>query len=283
MRDCVIVGKGPAGISAALYLKRANVNCVIVAKDYGALEKAHLIENYYGNKASGLSIAKAGEKQALDLGIDILDGEVIGIEYNPNGGFIVKTNKEDIETKKILLATGKARSKINVENFANLEGKGISYCALCDGFFYRKKKLGIIGSKQYMLKELEDLKKFTNDITVFTNGEPLEVDVDGVKVVTDKITKVIGENRLEALECSKDVYQLDGLFIAIGTPNAVDFSKHIGLVMNKNDIVVDGNFMTNIEGIYACGDVVGGTLQINKAVNEGMIAALAIKNSLKNI
>ena len=167
MYDVIIIGQGPAGISCAIYLKRYNLNPLVIAKDYGALEVNSMIENYYGIKSiDGQELIKSGIDQAKELGIDIINEEVINIETYPS--FEVVTAKNKYQTKSIFLATGKSRSKIYAKGFKELEGKGISYCATCDGFFYRKKRIGIIGSGDYMLSELDVLRNFTNDIIIFS-------------------------------------------------------------------------------------------------------------------
>ena len=189
--DAIVIGMGPAGISAAIYLKRFGHNVLVIAKDYGALEKADKIENYYaaGTK-SGKEIVMAGMVQAANLGVLINHDEVIAVDYAENG-FIVKTKKMEYEAKTILLATGKARNTfIKAKAF---EGKGVSYCATCDGFFYRKKDIAMVGYNEYMLHELEHLLPIVNSVTLYTNGNKLEVNVpEEVKVISEPITELYG-------------------------------------------------------------------------------------------
>lgn len=280
MFDSIIIGMGPAGIEAGIYLKRYGLNALVIGKDLGALEKAHEIENYYGvGKISGIDLAKNSLKNALNLEVMINKDEVIAIEYGDNC-FIVKTTKNEYQAKTILIATGKARNSFQLAK--EYEGKGVSYCATCDGFFYRKKKIGIVGYNEYMLSELNALLPLTKDITVFTNGETLNVNIpNAIPVVTTKITKLGGSDKLQFVICEDKEYQLDGLFIALGSQNAFTLAKHLGLEINNNNLVVDKNYMTNVPGIFAAGDVIGGLLQVVKAASDGANAAYNIKEYLR--
>ena len=276
--DTIIVGSGPAGISAAIYLKRYNLNPLVISSNKSALSKT-LIENYYGIESiTGEELYQRGIDQAKKLGIEIVETEVIGID--PYDNMKVETTSGDYNAKTVILATSKARNKLIVKGAKDLVGNGISMCATCDGFFYRGKKLGILGAGSFMEKELEVLERFTKDITIFTNGESYTN--DKYPVVTDKVVEVTGEGKLEALKTANDSYNLDGLFVALGSANALDFANHIGLEIDaQNNVVVDKNFMTNVKGLFAAGDVIGGLLQVAKAVSDGAQAALAIKNFLK--
>jgi len=278
MIDVIIIGKGPAGISCAIYLKRYNLNPLVIAKDYGTLSNNSLIENYYGIESiNGRELIDKGVEQAKKLGIEIKEEEVLSIENYDNYEVITKNNT--YKAKAIFLATGKTREKVFTKGFKDFEGKGISYCATCDGFFYRKKKIGIMGSGDYMLSELEVLKNFTNDIIIFSN-EKIESEFE---VVNDKIIEFYGEEKLQGVRTKEKEYELDAMFIALGSQSGFSFSKHLGIVLDEFDnIVVDENYMTNLEGIFAGGDVIGGLLQVAKAVSDGAIAATRIKKYLTN-
>lgn len=281
MIDILIIGSGPAGVSAAVYLKRFNLDVTVINKGQSTLSSAHQIDNYYGfSGISGEELYKNGLEQLASLNINVIDETVVSIEYYSH--FVVTTDKNVYECKKLILATGKARNKLKVRNAKDFEMRGLSYCATCDGFFYRGKKVGIIGSGSNMLHELSFLKNMTQDITIFTDGE--EVDVPGVKVVKDKITSLFGNEYLEGLNTATDSYELDGLFVAIGDASTFDFIKHLGIATDdKNNIIIDSNYQTNIKNLYAIGDATGGILQIAKAVYEGMMVAYSIYNEGKKI
>ena len=278
MYDVVVIGQGPAGISCAIYLKRFNLNPLVIAKDYGTLSINTKIENYYGIESiDGKELIQKGIDQAKSLGIEVINEEVLDIETYPSLEVITKNNR--YQAKSIFLALGKSKEKAFIKGLKDYEGKGVSYCATCDGFFYRKKKIGIIGSDDYMLKELDVLKNFSNDIYVFSDKE---LDIEGVNVINEKIIEVYGNDYLEGVKTINDDYKIDGLFVALGSQNGFSFAKHLGIMLDENNNIVVNNYMTNIDGIFAGGDVIGGLLQIVKAASDGANAAIEIKKYLKD-
>lgn len=276
--DTIVIGNGPCGISCAIYLKRYGFNPIVVGKDMGALAKAHKIENYYGvMPITGEELVNLGIKQAQQLGIDVITDEVLSIEFSD--GYSVHCKNNIFQAKTIMLALGASRNRI--QKAEKFEGSGVSYCATCDGFFYRKKKTAIIGSGEYMAHELDVLRNIIPDLTVFTDGEELKVDVKDIPVITDKIVSFNGDEHLESITTEKDTYEIYGCFIAKGSASGVTIAKHLGLGVDGNYIIVDENMMTNIPGIFAGGDIIGGLLQISKAVSDGAIAATSISKYLK--
>jgi len=282
MKKIIIIGYGPAGISAAIYLKRQGIDPLVIGKDLGALEGYDdKVENFYGlaEPIDGKELILNGIKQAKHLGIEVLTDSVISLK-SVGETFEVITEKKTYETKAVLLATGKTRRTMKRAGFTQFRGKGISMCATCDGFFYRRKKVAVIGCGAYMLHELEYLKKMTKDVTIFTDGHDVDAVVD-VPVVKGKITKFVGDGKLTHIETTEGSYEVDGAFIALGTPSSVEFASQLGVIIEKNNLVVDANYMTNIPGLFAAGDIIGGKLQIAKAVYDGMNAADAIYSYLK--
>lgn len=275
--DSIIIGKGPAGITAGIYLKRYGFNPLIIAKDGGALERVKEIENYYGfKKISGEELLNLGYEQAKAFNIEIVNEEVLDISFGDN--FIVKTNINNYNCKTVIIASGASRNKYPLAD----KYEGVSYCATCDGFFYRKKKVAIIGNTNYMSHELAVLANMCKDIRVFTDGLPLEVNIDNnIEVITDKITKINGDTHIKEIIAGDNIYEVDGLFIARGNASGFTLAKHLGLEIKNNNIAVNSDMMTNIEGIFACGDVVGGLLQVSKAVGEAAICATSVSNYLK--
>ncbi len=280
MKDIVIIGYGPSGISAGIYLKRYGFDPIIIGKDNGALEDAHMIENLYGSEnMSGHDLAVYGQNQAKKFGIELITDEVINIE-NMYEYFKIECKNHVLEAKAILLALGKSRNKFHLAS--KYEGIGVSYCATCDGFFYRKKRIGLIGNGVFMAHELDVLSKISSDITVFTNGEKLEVELpDGIKLNEEKIVEFYGDGHLEGIKTKTIDTKLDGCFIALGSQSGFSLASHLGIELKNTDIVVDENFMTNIDGIFASGDVIGGLLQVSKAISDGAIAATSISKYLK--
>jgi thioredoxin reductase (NADPH) len=278
--DTIIIGAGPAGISCAIYLKRYGLNPLVIGNDKSVLFDAHQIENYYGIKSiSGKDLYNEGINQAKALGIEVVTDEAIDIVFDMP--YIVKTKNNEYSAKTILLALGSPKNKM--AKASKYEGEGISYCAVCDGFFYRKKKTGLVGSGDYMLHELEILKPMIPDLTVFTNGVHVSSSLlDGMKVVEEKIISFNGDGHLESLTTTSNTYELYGCFIAEGAQSSFTFAKHLGIGLDGNNIIVDKNLMTNIPGIFAAGDCIGGLKQVVKAASDGAIAANSINKYLKS-
>lgn len=284
MKDVIIIGKGPAGISAAIYLKRANIDVLVIGKGNGSLEKSEMIENYYGfvEPISGIELLNRGIAQAERLGIEILSDEVVGIKQEEN--FVVETANSHFEAKIVLLATGMSRAGLKVKGFETLSGKGISFCAVCDGFFYRNKSLAVIGNGDYAANEIADLGHFTQDIKLFTNGLDITTKklAANQSIVTDKILEIKGEDHVEAIITTKGEYPLDGIFVAMGTASANDFAKSLGALTQGTNLIVDETYMTTVNGIFAAGDCIGGFWQISKSVSDGANASKHIIKYLKN-
>lgn len=282
MKNIVIIGHGPAGISAAIYLKRAGFDPIVIGKGYGSFSYDNIqIENYYGfaNPIKGKDLVDAGLAQAKRLGVHIIYDAVLDL-VDLGDGFIVKTEKNSYEASAILLATGKKRLSLNIPGFKKYRGKGISFCATCDGYFYRKKKLALIGCGPYMQQELKDLENLSSDITVFTNGKALLSEVNH-PVVTSKIKAFEGDTKISSIKTEDQTYAVDGVFVAIGTPSSLDFAEKLGVIVESNNIYVDKDYQTNVEGLFAAGDVIGGKLQIAKAVYDGMMVSDSIQKYLK--
>ena len=276
MFDAVIIGAGPAGISAGLYLKRANKNVLILYHGESQLEKAHKIDNFYGFPLgiTGKDLYINGINQAVNLGIEVRDLEVLSIQMNEKMEYTIRTSEEEFNSKVVILATGNKKLTPNIKGVAEFEGAGVSYCAICDGFFYRKKNVVVIGSGTYAISEATELKNVTPNVTILTNGLELNGTTD-IPVVTKEIKEIVGEGRVSGVKFMDDTtLDVNGVFIALGEAGGADFAKKLGIYMEKDNIVVDENMRTNIPGVYACGNVVGGLLQINKAAYEGAKAGL---------
>ena len=284
MYDVIIIGAGPAGVTAGLYTKRANLNTAIIYKDESSLEKAELIENYYGfeNGVSGKDLYQKGIEQAQNLGIDVKNEEVVNIQIT-NNGFNVITDKGQYDSKTLIFATGNKKNTPKIKGIKELEGKGVSYCAICDGFFYRNKNIAVLGSGKYAVSETNELINLANEITILTNGEKApEIRADNVKIDTRRIREVRGENKVEEVEFEdNNKLKTEGLFVAQGVAGSGEFAKKLGIITKNDKIIVDENMQTNIKGIYACGDCTGGLLQISKSVYDGTKAGLEVIKYLR--
>ena len=284
MYDVIILGAGPAGISASLYTKRANLETLILYNDKSGLEKASLIENYYGfkNGISGKELYETGIEQAKNIGVEVKKEEVVKIENNVEY-FNIVTNTNEYKTKNLILATGNKKNKPKIKGIEKFEGRGVSYCAICDGFFYRNRSVSVLGSGNYAIAETNELINIADNITILTNGEKApEFRADNVTIDTKEIEEINGENKVEEIKF-KDGSSLktDGVFVAQGVAGSSEFAKKLGIITNKDKIVVNENMETNIKGIYACGDCTGGLLQVSKAVYEGAKAGLQVIAGLR--
>lgn len=278
--DAIIIGRGPAGISCAIYTTRANLKTLVIGKHDSVLLKAEKIENYYGFEMpiSGNNLLEAGEKQALRLGAEIVTDEVVSIEKAEN--FTVSCVNGEYRGRSVLLAPGAPAVKAPVRGMDAFEGRGISYCTTCDGFFYRNRKVGVVGYTDYAVHEAMELLSFTKDITLYTNGMELNISpasreqMNAFRVNTKKIKGLYGGESLEGIDfedgTSEDV---DGLFVAYGSASGVNFAMKMGIMMNGNSIAFNEKMETNIEGLYTAGDCTGVFKQISVAVGQGAIAA----------
>lgn len=284
--DVIIIGKGPAGISASLYTQRANLETMVIGREGSSLEKAEKIENYYGLEApiSGEKLLSIGEKQAQKLGVQILHEEVAAIsKFYKEKYFKVSTITGEYYARAILIATGQPQKKVDIEGLKAFEGKGVSYCTTCDGFFYREMSVGVLGHSAYAVHETMELEAYTKDITLFTNGAELDATGDladkagRFKINTRPILKLTGDEYLQDIHFKDGKTQkLDGLFVAYGTASSVDFAKKLGIITENNAISVDHEQSTNIEGVFAAGDCTGGFKQIATAVGQGAVAGKSI-------
>lgn len=285
MFDCIIIGRGPAGLSAALYTLRAGFKTALLGKDGGALAKAREIENYFGTESavSGGELLENGVRQVKSLGGVFYNSEVIGIDYD--AGFNVRTAEQTLTARSVIIATGSERKKADIQNIARYEGSGVSYCAVCDAFFYRGKDVGVIGAGAYALHEVSDLISVVKSVTLFTEGEAPAVQFpEGVRIIREKISSVCGEGVVDGVELiSGAKVPLDGVFVALGTASGGDLAKKLGVAVKRdNSIIVDSGMATAVLGLYAAGDCVGGIRQVSVAVGEGASAALSAIKFLKS-
>lgn len=271
MAKIIVIGAGPAGISASLYTRRAGIETTVIGKDEGALLKADEIENYYGfpEVISGRELIENGIRQAKRIGVDIVREEVVNLTFTDK--LTVKTTEREYGADAIILATGASRMIPNIKGFAEYEGRGLSYCAVCDAFFYRGEDVAVLGCCDFAIHEAMELLPIAKSVTLITNAEPhIDEIPEGIVVNTKKIAEFSGDGRLDTVTFEDgSTLNVSGVFVAIGVAGSSDLAKKIGAATEKNRILVDENMATNIPGLYAAGDCTGGLLQISKAVYEG--------------
>ena len=290
--DILVIGSGPAGVSAALYARRAGADVTVVSRGSGALAKAEKIENYYGlaEPLTGAELETNGIAGAKRLGVNFIEGEVVSLAMNDDfTGLVVQTPNQVFETKAVVLAAGSTRLAPKIPGLKELEGKGVSYCAICDAFFYRNKTVAVLGEGEYALHEAEILLPHASKVMLFTNGKEPAVKIpDTIEVHKEKVTAVDAENaggmeRVSGLRTEDGTSTpVNGLFVALGTAGSVDFARKIGAAVDNNRIVVDKDMATNVPGLYAAGDCTGGLLQVVKAAYEGAVAGLAAAKYVRN-
>jgi thioredoxin reductase (NADPH) len=275
MFDIIIIGSGPAGATAGIYAQRAGMKVLIVSKNEGALKKGGIIENYYGfpDPIDGEIIFNYGLQQAKNVGCTLIEDEVIDIQYDGEN-YHVKSKKDLYTAPVAIITTGISRTIPPIKSISSFEGKGVSYCATCDGFFYRGKKVGVIGSKDYALSEANHLVHLAKEVTIYTNGiEPSVSIPENIQVNKKKIIDIKGTNRIETLVFEDSSTEtIDGLFVAYAVAGSFDFAKKLGAQVEGTKILIDKSCMTNVPGLFAAGDCTGGMLQMAKAIYEGAMA-----------
>jgi thioredoxin reductase (NADPH) len=284
--DLIVVGQGPAGVSAAIYAVRAGLSVLLIGRDKGSLEKAEKIENYFGfvEPISGIDLLARGLTQASRLGVEILDAEVTSVIWLDQ--FEAVTTRGSFKSSCMVLALGMPRRKAAIPGLCDFEGRGVSYCATCDGFFYRGKKVAVIGNGEYAYKEACELKPFAAQITLLTNGRDFEATGHdpAFQLNLGKILRAEGdEEKIRRLVLEDGTLEIDGVFIAEGTATALDLALKLGLENDGKVILVDENQQTNLPGLFAAGDCTGGLLQVAVAVGEGARAGMAATGFVRKL
>lgn len=291
--DVIIIGAGPAGISASIYLKRANVNCLLLESEApgGLLNKIHKIENYPGfTDDTGSILAFRMYSQVESLGIDLKIEKVINIK-STNGSYEVFTKNNVFVSKYIIIATGRTPKKLEVKNSEKYEGKGISYCAVCDGALYRNKDIAIVGGGNTAIDTANYMSNIANKIYIINRSSNLRADqksqeeikkLENVNVLYNtKLKDIIGDDtgvQGVVLEDGTEI-NLSGIFVCIGQTNNSAFYQNLNLKTDNRGIVVDKDLKTTANNVYACGDSISKDLyQVVTATSEGaMVASNIIK------
>ncbi len=287
MYDVVIIGKGPAGAQAGIYLGRAGFKTLILYKDGGSLTKTDYIENYYGygQPIEAARLLHEGVEQAKRFNVEFKEDEVVMFLSSEDNKILIKGLKEEYTASYVIIAAGMARKSLNVPGLKDYEGKGISYCVTCDGFFFRNRKVAIIGYTRFAEHELNDLLMFTKNAYLVTNGKKVEFDtsaVADVTVIDKQINLIYGDEFVKGIEFIDGTREeFDGIFIAYGTADASSFCVKSGIATDRSKILADDDKMTNIDRIYAAGDCINTFMQVATAVSDGALAARSVIERLK--
>jgi thioredoxin reductase (NADPH) len=297
MKDVVVIGSGPAGYTAAIYAARANLAPLLFSGDEpgGQLMTTSDVENYPGYPKGILGPAMMDDfkKQAARFGADIQSRNVISLERN-DAGFLVKTKKEEVETKTVIMATGASAKRLGLESEKALYGKGVSACATCDGFFFKGKQVIVVGGGDSAMEEASFLTRFANKVTIVHRRRAFRAS----KIMQDRVLKnpkidviwnaevrdilgvdagrVTGVRLRSTTDGSERDVPTDGVFAAIGhAPNSDLFRGLVDLDEKGYVLVEPGRTTTKVPGLFACGDLIDPRYrQAVTAAGTGCMAAL---------
>lgn len=286
---CLIVGAGPAGMTAAIYLKRAGIDFILMDKSApgGELLKTSVIENYPGvSEVNGPDLAMMMVNQLKGLDIKPEFDEVLDITKNGNL-FTVKTLKDEILCDNVILATGRVPNSLKIDGEDRFIGKGISYCAPCDGSFYKDKVVAIVGGGDTAVTDAIYMAGLAKKVYLIVRGEikASKILVDRLKdkenVIVIKpaiVKKIIYDEVIKGVLLDNGTeIQLDGIFLAIGGRPMLSFVSSLDLEMDNGYLIVNNKMESSVKGIYGAGDIIKKDYyQIVTATNDGAIAALTI-------
>jgi len=293
MENIIIIGAGPAGISAALYAARGNLTPLLLNNGIGALAKAEKIENYYGleRPLSGEELYERGVAQAKALGIRIIDAQVLGI--NGFDTFTVQTTAGNFDTVSVILATGGKRSAPNIPGIREFEGKGVSYCAICDGSFYRGKSVAVLGGGDTALDDAVYLADVAEKVYVIHRRKEfrgaavtvakLREKENVIFVLEHQVKEIIGEQKVTGVVLEDAaVIDVNGVFVAYGAVPQTDLLKKFAVLDDSGYVRAGETGETALEGLYVAGDARTKKLrQVVTAVSDGANAATAVAEYLK--
>ena len=297
--DVLIIGTGPAGITAGIYAKRANLKVAMFEKDTpgGQLSKYNEIENYTGaKKVAGYELATMMIDHAYELGIEVIYDEVTTVELDGNIKRVV-TPQGVYESKAVIVATGNVPRRLGVENEDALAMNGISWCAICDGPLYKERKLVVIGGGNSAVEEAAYLSTLATHVTVVQNLDMLTADpkaqdilrsmpnvdfrfgsvVKKFEMENNTLTGVTIQNKNGEVE----TISAEGVFEYVGLIPVTTFVKDLGITNQWGYVIANEKMETAVPGIYAAGDVI--VKQIRQVITAASDGAIAAQNALKYI
>ncbi len=298
--DLIVIGQGPAGLSAGIYASRYKINALIIGEEPGGTAThAYKIENYPGfSSISGLDLMKKFREQITDS-VEIKQEKVI--ELKKEDLFIVTTDKEIYKSKAVIVAAGTKRRELNIPGEHEFLGKGVSYCATCDAMFFKDKRVAVVGGNDAAAMSAMLVSEYASEVFIIYRKEKIRAEPKKVEMIeNNKKIKIInntnvleikGNNMVESLVLDKEYngsseIKVDGVFIEIGSVPSTVLTNKTGVNLDENGyIIVDEGMKTNIKGVYAAGDITTGSdkfWQIITAASEGAIAAKSAYDFLKN-
>jgi thioredoxin reductase (NADPH) len=304
MGKVIIIGAGPAGLSAGIFLCRDKIETLIIEKfsPGGNMLFTEIIENYPGfpEGISGFTLSENMKNQFLKFGGEIKDGEVDKIELNGNKKIVKLKNGEVLESDVLIIASGSSRKKLSVKGEDNLIGKGVSYCAICDGAFFKDKEIAVVGGGDSAVEEAIYLTKFAKSVYIIHRRDNFRAKKylqeilksnEKIKILLSTVVEEIkGKEKVEGiivkniLKNEINEIKVDGVFVSVGQKPNTEFLNGLIITDKNGFIIVNEKMETNISGIFACGDVIKKSLyQIITACSEGMIAGFYAEKYLGNL
>ncbi|HYB68467.1 MAG TPA: FAD-dependent oxidoreductase [Candidatus Acidoferrales bacterium] len=294
--DTIIIGAGPAGLTAAIYSSWLGLDTVVLDAGVagGKASEAHNIENFPGFEEGikGRELTEKMRKQAVRFGAKIIETEeVVGLDLN---GAIKRatTRKRTYLSRAVIIATGTQKRKLRVPGETEFLGRGVSYCVVCDGPFFRNAGAAVIGNGQEAAIDALFLADIAKRVTIVTHSKELKVegaldrqlrDKANVEIINGQVAAILGDKIVKSIriiekdsqrEIEKDV---NGVFISLGGVPMTEVVKRAGLKVDKNGcLTVDRMLRTNVEGVYAAGDCTCGGMQVVTATGEGAMAAMKV-------
>lgn len=300
--DVIIIGGGPAGLTAGLYTSRARLKTLLVEKGIpgGQMATTYWIENYPGFEEgiSGLELSRKMEKQAKKFGLEVRIGRIEKIVSNDKEKLLATDDGSEISTKVIIIATGAEPKKLYVDDEDRLRGRGVSYCATCDGAFFRNKKIAVIGGGDSALEEALFLTRFAEKVFIVHRRDKFRATKiyqdrvlaeSKIRLILDSvIEKIEGDEivhgiRVRNLKSNKsEVIPVSGVFIYIGNHPNTEFLNGLVNLDSYGFIITDGKMATSVQGIFAAGDVRSNFLkQISTAVGDGALTAVSAERYIE--
>ena len=292
--DVVIIGGGPAGLTAGIYTARARLRSLLIEKAIagGLIVNAGLVENYPGfpQGISGLELTDAMNQQAVKFGMETLLAEVTGLELKGEQK-IVKTTEGDIVAKAVIIASGSGRIKLDVPGEEEFTGRGVAYCAICDAYFYRDLPVVVVGGGNAAINEALDLSKFAAKVTVIHRRQELRA----TRILQEKafaepkieflwntvVEAIEGEDVVKRLRLhnvltgEKSAMDISGIFVAIGFKPNTDYLKGVLSLDANGAIITNEKMETEVPGIFAAGDIRSGSIrQVVAGAGDGAVAAI---------
>ena len=296
--DVVIIGSGIAGISAAIYLKRSSLSFVLLDKSMpgGKLNIIHRIDNYPGYPSiSGLELSKSLLEQCKQLGIEFSYGEVNKVE-KVDSNFLTRTDIDSYLSKVVIVASGLSEAKLNIPGEKQYFGKGVSYCATCDGPFFKNKDVAIYGYKDFAFEDAIYLSSLVNRLYFILPKSPLatETHLNEVKKAENitifdgySLKEIKGDNKVNSIVINKDnenkELEVSAIFPLFEQISSSSFLSPLSIKMSNGFIDADKDGKTNVDGVYAVGDIVNKKLrQLINAASEGALVAISSINYVRS-